>query len=65
MIQNIQYSASWRNVFCGYTDATEYYNKHKFVQKVAKKIILLISFKFSASFVHKRGFTRLIEVKWY
>ena len=24
-------------------------NKHKFVQKVAKKIILLISFKFSAS----------------
>ena len=67
MIQNIQYSASWRNVFCGYTDATEYYNKHKFVQKVAKKIILLISFKFNASSVHKWGLQdlmRLNGIKW-
>ena len=32
-------------------------NKHKFVQKVAKKIILLLSFKFSASIssIHKWG----------
>ena len=31
-----------------------YLNKHKFVQKVAKKIVLLISFVFSAnvSFLH-------------
>ena len=48
------------------TDVVEQ-NKHKFMQKVAKKNILLISFEFSASIssVHKRGFTRLNEVKRY
>ena len=42
-------------------------NKHKFVQKVAKKNILLIYFEFSASIssVHKQGFIRLNEVKQY
>ena len=40
-------------------------NKHKFVQKVAKRNILLISFSFSASIssVHRQGCTRLNEVK--
>ena len=36
-------------------------NKHKFVQKVAKKNILLIYFEFSASItsVHKMGFHKI------
>ena len=42
-------------------------NKHKFVQKVAKKNRLLIFFEYCASIssVHKLSFTRLNEVKRY
>ena len=42
-------------------------NKHKFVQKVAKKKILLISFEFSTAYILyiKWGFTRLNKVKKY
>ena len=43
-------------------------NKHKFVQKVAKKNNLLVSFKSSINIgIHniKQGFTRLDKVKRY
>ena len=54
-------------MFKMYLYADLFENKHKFVQKVAKKNILLIYFRFSASIssVYKRGFARLNEVKRY